>query len=128
MNSSFVGISILVKSNISERCLVNILTNTSSQSLRSYLKLANIYDGISSKKKNDLIKMIVYGYMNGKLRKVRIEDISVNKANKILSDKNFNIESLPGYGNLGISRKDIVSNNSNVNDKYNNQPSIVLLE
>ena len=128
MNSSFVGISILVKSNISERCLVNILTNTSSQSLRSYLKLANIYDGISSKKKNDLIKMIVYGYMNGKLRKVRIEDISVNKANKILSDKNINIESLPGYGNLGISRKDIVSNNSNVNDKYNNQPSIVLLE
>ena len=124
MNSSFVGISILVKSNISERYLVNILMNISSQSLKSYLKLANIYDGVSSKKKTDLIEMIVYGYMNGKLRKVRIEDISINKANKILSDKNISIKSLPGYGNLAMRKKDIVTN---VNDK-DNKPSIVLLE
>ena len=47
MNSSFVGTSVLIKSNTSEKCLVNILMNISSQSLRSYLKLANIYDGIS---------------------------------------------------------------------------------
>ena len=124
MNSSFVGISILVKSNISERYLVNILMNISSQSLKSYLKLANIYDGVSSKKKTDLSEMIVYGYMNGKLRKVRIEGISINKANKILSDKNISIKLLPGYGNLGMRKKDIVTN---VDDK-DNKPSIVLLE
>ena len=34
MNSSFVGISILVKSRISEKFLINILMNMSSHSLR----------------------------------------------------------------------------------------------
>ena len=57
------------------------------------------------KKKTDPIEMIVYGYMNGKLRKVKVEDISINKAHKILSDKNINIKSLPGYGNLGLRKK-----------------------
>ena len=131
MNSSFVGISILVKSNIRERCLVNVLMNISSQSLRNYLKLVNIYDGISSKKKTDLIEMIVYGYMNGKFKKVRIEDISINRAQKILVDKNINLKSLPGYGNLGMRRKDIVTNSSdknNVCDNKDNKSSIQLLE
>ena len=50
MNSSFVGISILLKSRTSERCLINILMNMSSQSLRGYVRLANIYDGNSNKK------------------------------------------------------------------------------
>ena len=51
MNSSFVMISILVKSKFRERCLANSLMNISSQALRSYLRLANIYDGTCSKKK-----------------------------------------------------------------------------
>ena len=55
MNSSFVGIYILLKRRISERCLINILMDMSSQSLRSYLRLVNIYDGNSNKKKTDLI-------------------------------------------------------------------------
>ena len=38
--------------------------NISSQSLRSYLKLASIYDGNSNKKKTDLVEMIVYGCIN----------------------------------------------------------------
>ena len=33
MNSSFVGICILVKSRFSEKCLINILMSISSQSL-----------------------------------------------------------------------------------------------
>ena len=33
------------------KCLVNYLNKVSSQSLRSYLRLANIYDGNSNKKK-----------------------------------------------------------------------------
>ena len=52
MNSSFVSISILVKSKISEKCFINTLMNMSSQSLRGYLRLASIYDGNSNKKKN----------------------------------------------------------------------------
>ena len=53
MNSSFVCINILVKSKLPKNCLINHLNEISSQSLRSYLRLANIYDGISNKKKSD---------------------------------------------------------------------------
>ena len=65
MNSSFTAISILVKSNISRQCLINFLNGVSSQSL----KLANIYDGNSNKKKSDLIEMINYGCITNKLNK-----------------------------------------------------------
>ena len=51
MNSSLVAISSLVKSNIGERCLVNILMDLSTIALKDYLKLANIYKTNSSKKK-----------------------------------------------------------------------------
>ena len=51
MNSTFVSISILVKSNLGDRWLINTLMNMTSQSLRYYLKHANIYDGNSNKKK-----------------------------------------------------------------------------
>ena len=51
MNSSLVAIRILVKSNISRQCLINFLLEISSQSFRSYLRLANIYDGNCNKKK-----------------------------------------------------------------------------
>ena len=107
MNSLFVCISILVKSNISRQCLINFLSEVSRQSLHHYLKLANIYDGNSNKKKSDLIEMIMYVSMNGKLKNKRIEDISINKAHCILKEKDVIIKSLPGYGNLGLRKKDI---------------------
>ena len=69
MNSSFTAISILAKSSISRQCLINFLNGVSSQSLRGYLKLANIYDGNSNKKKSDLIEMIHYGCITNKLNK-----------------------------------------------------------
>ena len=61
MNSAFVAISILVKSNIGEKCLTNFLMNVSAKGLRDYLECANIYKGTSPKKKTDLIEMIIYG-------------------------------------------------------------------
>ena len=51
MNSSLVVTSTLVKRNIGEKCLINILMNTSIQSFRDYLRLANIYKGILQKRK-----------------------------------------------------------------------------
>ena len=51
MNSSFTCISILLKSNIPKNCLISFLNEVSSQSLRSYLRFANIYDGNANKKK-----------------------------------------------------------------------------
>ena len=71
------------------KCLVNYLNKVSSQSLRSYLRLANIYDGNSNKKKSDLIEMIIYGCMNGKLNNTNFDDISNNKVNTILKEKGF---------------------------------------
>ena len=107
MNSSLVAISILVESNISRQCLINFLMDVSSQSLRSYLRLANIYDGNCNEKKTDLIEMIVCGCITNKLNKERIEDISLNKSYAILKEKDISIKSLPGYGNVGLRKKDI---------------------
>ena len=75
MNSSFVVISKLIKSNIGEKCLVNILMNVSTQALRNYLECTNIYKVNSSKKKTDLIEKIVCGCITEKLNKKGVEDI-----------------------------------------------------
>ena len=49
--------------------------NVSTQALRNYSECANIYKGNSSKKKTDLIEMIIYGCITEKLNKKGIEDI-----------------------------------------------------
>ena len=69
MNSSLVCIGILVTSNISKLCLIKFLNQVSSSALREYLGAAEVHDGNANKKKSDLIEMIVYGCMNGKLKK-----------------------------------------------------------
>ena len=45
--------------------------------------------------------------MNGNLRNKSIEDISSNKVNTILKEKDISIKSLPGYGNLGLRKRDL---------------------
>ena len=84
MNSSFVSIATLAKSNLGEKCLINILMNISSDALRDYLECRKIYKGASSKKKTDLVEMIVYGNITNKINKMTIKDISKKEANKIL--------------------------------------------
>ena len=91
MKSSFVCISILVKSKIPKNTLINFLNEVSSQSLRSYLSLANIYDGDSNKKKSDVIETIICGCMNGKLKNMNFDDISNNRENSILKEKDISI-------------------------------------
>ena len=81
MNSSFVAIGTLIKSDIGEKCLINLLMNISAQALRDYLECANIYKGTSPKKKTDLIEMIVYRCITEKLNKNGLEDISTKQAN-----------------------------------------------
>ena len=73
--SSFVVIASLVKSNLGEQCLINILMNLSSDATRDYLEYAKIYWGISSKKKTDLVEMVLYGHITGKINKARVKDI-----------------------------------------------------
>ena len=122
MNSSLACIGILVKSNISRQCLINFLNRVSSNPLRAYLGLPEVYDGNANKKKSDLIEMIVYGCMNGKLKNKVVDEISVKRAYTILRENNINIKSLPGYGNMGLRKKDIkpyVENKSNVKSSVN---------
>ena len=105
MNSSFTCISILVKSNIPKNCLIIFLNEVSSISWTFFLRLSNTYDDNSNKKKSDLMEMIIYGCRNGKYDS--IDDISINKSRSILKENNINIKSLPGYGNLGLKKRDI---------------------
>ena len=107
MNSSFVAISILIKSDIGEKSLINTQMNMSSEWLRGYLECANIYKGNSSKKKTDLIEMIVYGCIIDKLNKNGIEYISKKEANQILSKHKIKAKLLPGYGNAELKKKEI---------------------
>ena len=59
MNAIFVMISILVKSNLSDKCLINAVYSIDSKVLRNYLGIVEIYDSNSGKSKCDLIEMIV---------------------------------------------------------------------
>ena len=107
MNSSFVAISTLIKNNIGEKCLINFLMNISAQALRDYLECANIYKGNSSKKKTDLIEMILYGCITDKLNKKVIEDMSAKQANQILNKNKIIVKSLPGYGNVELKKNEL---------------------
>ena len=87
MYLSLIAISILVKSNIGEKFLTNFLMNVSNSALRKYLKLANIYKGESTKKKTELIEMIIYGCITNSINKYEIKEISKDEAQKILRDQ-----------------------------------------
>ena len=122
MNSSLVCTGILVKSNISKHCLIRFLNDISSNALCRYLGAAEVYDGNANKTKSDLIEMIVYGCMDGKLKNKIVEDISFNKAITVLREHKISIKSLPGYGNMGLRKKDIkpyVENKSNGKSSVN---------
>ena len=81
--------------------------NISAQALRDYLECANIYKGNSSKKKTDLIEMILYGCITDKLNKKVIEDISTKQANQILNKNKIIVKSLPGYGNAELKKNEL---------------------
>ena len=109
VNSSFVAIATLIKSNLGEKCLINILMNISSDALRDYLESGKMYKSASSKKKTDLVEMIDYGHITDKRNKMRIEDISKKEANQILRSNKILVKSLLGHGNIGLKRKGIVA-------------------
>ena len=85
--------------------------------IKKLFKTSNIYDANWNKKKTDLTEMIVHGCITNKLNQKRIEDISLNKAYTILTEKDVPIKSLPGYGNLGLRKKYIKSHNDTISIK-----------
>ena len=52
--------------------------------------------------------MIIYGYINNTLKNKVIDDISYNKAVKLLKEKCINVKGLPGYGNINMKKTDIM--------------------
>ena len=69
--------------------------------------MSNIYKGNLTKKKTDLIEMIVYGFITENINKKEIEDISTKQANLILNKSNITVKSLPGYRNAWLKRKEM---------------------
>ena len=116
MNSSLVCTGIFVKGNIRKHCLIKFLNEVSGSALRNYLGAAEVYDDNANKKKSDLIEMIVYGCMNGKLKNKIVEDMSFNRAITILREHKIIIKSLPGNENMGLRKKDIKPYVENKND------------
>ena len=82
MNSTFVMITILVKSNLSQKCLINTLMNISGEALQNCLDMANIYSGKSTKKKTQLVEMVIYGCITNTINRASIKDISTRELNK----------------------------------------------
>ena len=109
MHSLFVAKATLVKSNLGEKCLINISMNISSEPLRDYLECGKIYKGASSKKITDLVEMTVYGHIINKINKIDVEDIFKKEANQVLRQNKIFVKSLPGYGNIGLKKKEIVT-------------------
>ena len=65
--------------------------------------------------------MIVYGCINGKLKNKTVENISLNRSITLLREHKINIKSLPGYGNMGLRKKDI---KPYVENKSDGKPSV----
>ena len=67
----------------------------------------------STKKKTDLVGMIIYGHITKNLKKNDTQDILVKVAKIFLKDNDIVIKSLPGYGNADLKKKEMnITNNS----------------
>ena len=108
MNASFVCISIILASKIELPILISFLNKVSCKALLGYLQLNSIYDGNANNKMSDLIEMIIYRYINNTLKNKVIDDISYNKAVKLLKEKCINVKGLSGYGNIDMKKADIM--------------------
>ena len=74
-----MSIAALVKSNLDEKWLKNVLMNISTNPLSDYLECAKLYKGTSPKKKINLVEMIVDGHITNKIKKMNLVDISKTK-------------------------------------------------
>ena len=77
--------------------------------IKRLFRICIYYEGTSPKKKTDLIEMIVDGCMTRTLNKKDLEDIPIKQAKQILNKNNITVDSLPGYGNMRLKKKEIKS-------------------
>ena len=93
MNSTFIMISILVKSNLGKKCLINALMNVSSEALENYLDMTNIYCEKSTKKKIHLVEMDIYGCITNTIVKANIKDIPTKESKRLLKEHKMLVKS-----------------------------------
>ena len=86
-------ISILVKSNLGKKCLINALMNVSSEALENYLDMTNIYCEKSTKKKIHLVEMDIYGCITNTLVKANIKDIATKESKRLLKEHKMLVKS-----------------------------------
>ena len=53
--------------------------------------------------------LLVYWHIKDKISKLHAEDISKTEAKQILKQNNIIVKSLPGHGNMGLKRKEIMA-------------------
>ena len=104
MSLTFIMISILVKSTLGEKCLINALMNVSIEALENYLEMANIYSGKSAKKRTHLVEMVIYGCITNTIVKANINDIPTKELNRLLKEHKILVKSLPGHGNKRLKK------------------------
>ena len=104
MSLTFIMISILVKSTLGEKCLINALMNVSIEALENYLEMANIYSGKSAKKRTHLVEMVIYGCITNTIVKANINDIPTKELNRLLKEHKILMKSLPGHGNKRLKK------------------------
>ena len=93
MNSTFIMISILVKSNLGKKCLINALMIVSSEALENYLDMTNIYCEKSTKKKIHLVEMDIYGCITNTIVKANIKDIPTKESKRLLKEHKMLVKS-----------------------------------
>ena len=107
--SAFLCIATLLKSNVPKEHIIKFLKKVESDCLRQKLKLAKIYSGVSSKTKNQLIEMIIYGFMCDKIKDMgSIHDFDKNKFNALINKCNIVQNELVGYGNYNKNKRALI--------------------
>ena len=88
-------------------CFLNKVEGTS---LKKYLRYANTYTGSRIKSKNQLIEMIIYGFMCDKINDIPSIEVSDKyKFKKIIAKCNIDIKKLHGYGNCNKRKEGLIN-------------------
>ena len=77
--------------------------------MRQNLKLAKIYSGVPLKTKEQLIEMIIYGFMCDKIKDMgSIHDFDKNKFSALINECNIVQSELVGYGNYNKNKRALI--------------------
>ena len=97
--SAFLCITTLLTSDLPRDDIISFLNRVKVSSLKQYLRYAKIYTGSGIKLKNQLIEMIIYGFICDKLNDIPPIECDRDNLKKTIEKCNINITKLSSYGN-----------------------------